>query len=479
MAEAFGNYIGGTWRQTADLSENRNPARLDDVIGRYARGSAEDVDAAVEAGRDAQPAWAAATPEDRANVLDRAARLIFERVPELGELLAREEGKLRREAEGEVTRAANVMRFFAGEALRLGGEKIASVRAGCEVDVVREPLGVVGLITPWNFPIAIPAWKMAPALAAGNAVVIKPAEITPASTVALVKILEEAGLPAGVVNLVMGSGSVVGNRIVDHPDVRAVSFTGSERVGRQIALAGAEGMKKVQLEMGGKNPMVVMADADLDLAVKVCLDGAFFSTGQRCTASSRLIVEDRIHDAFVEKLDLARAAIRVGDPLEADSQMGPVVSEGQLESNLTYVAQAASEGCEVRGGERLNQAGYFQAPALFLNATNDMKTSQEEIFGPCASVIRVADFDEALATANDTRFGLSSGICTTSLRHATEFRRKSRAGMVMVNLPTAGVDYHVPFGGNKGSSLGAREQGPMAMEFYTSVKTAYSFAGSV
>ncbi|MFP1644537.1 aldehyde dehydrogenase family protein [Pontitalea aquivivens] len=475
--EIVGNYIGGAWRPATEASENRNPARPDEVIGLYARGTADDVDQAVEAARAAQPAWAELSPEGRGNVLHRAAQLIFDRIGPLGELLAREEGKLRREAEGEVTRAAHVLRFFAGEALRLGGEKLASVRPGCEVEVTREPVGVVGLITPWNFPIAIPAWKMAPALAAGNSVVMKPAEITPASAVALVRILEEAGLPPGVVNLVMGSGSTVGNRIVDHPDVRAVSFTGSVGVGQRIAVAAAQGMKKVQLEMGGKNPMVVMADADLDLAVRVCLDGAFFSTGQRCTASSRIIVEDAIHDAFVEKLDKARAAMIVGDPLDAASQMGPVVSAAQLEGNMSYVALAASEGCEVRGGERLNRPGNFQVPALFLNATNAMRSSREEIFGPCASVIRVSDFDEALATANDTPFGLSSGICTGSLRHATQFRRKSRAGMVMVNLPTAGVDYHVPFGGNKGSSLGAREQGPMAMEFYTSVKTAYLSAG--
>lgn len=477
MPEIKRNFIGGQWVAAEGATENRNPAKPDDLIGLFARGGAADVAAAVAAAKAALPGWAGASPQMRADVLRRAGDMILARVDEIGRLLTREEGKTLAEARGETLRAAQLFHFFAGEAVRNPGEKIASIRDGVEVDVMREPLGVVGLITPWNFPIAIPAWKAAPALAAGNTVVLKPAELTPACAHALAEILDAAGCPAGVFNLVMGRGSEIGAALVAHPDVAAISFTGSERVGRGIAAGGAATMKKVQLEMGGKNPMVVMADADLDLAVNACLNGAFFSTGQRCTASSRLIVEDRIHDVFVERLAKAMAALKIGDPLEAATQIGPVVSEAQLAGNLEYVHLASEEGCDVLGGQRLSQPGIFQAPALFLGATNAMRVSREEIFGPCASVIQVAGFDEALAVANDTPFGLSSGICTSSLKQATEFRRKSKAGMVMVNLPTAGVDYHVPFGGRGASSLGGREQGRFAMDFYTAVKTAYVFAG--
>ncbi|MBE9636471.1 aldehyde dehydrogenase family protein [Salipiger mangrovisoli] len=477
MSQIQQNFVAGRWQAGDGVTENRNPARPDDLIGLYAKAGRETVDAAICAAAEAQPAWAAASPQVRSDVLSRAGDIILARREEIARLLTREEGKTLPEALGEVTRAGHIFQFFGGEALRLGGQKIASTRAGCEVDVTREPLGVVGLITPWNFPIAIPAWKSAPALAAGNAVVLKPAELTPACAHVMAMILEEAGCPAGVFNLVMGSGSEIGSALVEDPRIAAISFTGSERVGRVIARGCAEGMKKVQLEMGGKNPMVVLDDADLDLAVDACVNGAFYATGQRCTASSRLIVQSGIHDAFVERLEARRAALVLGDPLEPQTQIGPVVSEAQLQGNLDYVRLAADEGCDVLGGARLDRPGHFQAPALFLGATNDMRSSREEIFGPCASVIRVADFDEALDTANDTRFGLSSGICTGSLKHATAFRQKSQAGMVMVNLPTAGVDHHVPFGGRKASSLGSREQGPMAMEFYTAVKTAYSFAG--
>ncbi|QJR20066.1 aldehyde dehydrogenase family protein [Pelagibacterium halotolerans] len=471
------NYIYGRWVEGDAVTENRNPARPQELIGYFASSGVAHVEAAVAAARAAQPAWAAATPQQRSDVLARAGAKLLERADEIGRLLAREEGKALPEAIGEATRAAQIFSFFAGEALRVSGQKIASVRPGVEIEVTREPLGVVGLITPWNFPIAIPAWKVAPALAAGNAVVLKPAELTPACAHVLTEILHEAGIPAGVFNLVMGQGSLVGQALTDHPDVAAISFTGSEAVGRSIAMACARTMKKVQLEMGGKNPLVVLDDADIETAVRCALNGAFFSTGQRCTASSRLIVQKGIHDKFVEALDAARLALRLGDPLQADTDIGPVVSENQLSGNLDYVALAAAEGCEVRGGGRLNHEGFFQAPALFVGATNAMRSSREEIFGPCASVIAVCDFDEALAVANDTRFGLSSGIVTQSLKYATAFRQKSQAGMVMTNLPTAGVDYHVPFGGRKASSLGSREQGPMAMEFYTGVKTAYEFAG--
>jgi aldehyde dehydrogenase (NAD+) len=309
--------------------------------------------------------------------------------------------------------------------------------------------------------------------------VFKPADLTPGSAHLLAEILHGAGVPAGVFNLVMGRGSVVGDAIVSHPQVDAISFTGSVPVGRGLAAQAAQGMKKIQLEMGGKNPMVVLDDADLDVAVPAVLNGAFYSTGQRCTASSRIIVQAGIHDAFVDRLATEAAALNVGNPLDPKTHIGPVVSEKQLANNLEYVDIAAAEGADVIGGHRLRgeTEGYFQQPAIFANATNDMRSSREEIFGPCASIIRVSDFEEALAVANDTEFGLSSGICTASLKHARAFKRFSTAGMVMVNLPTAGVDYHVPFGGRRGSSFGSREQGRYAAEFYTAVKTAYSFAG--
>ena len=469
----FAHYIGGEWVGDSDVTTNTSPANRDDVIGTYARGDAARVDQAVSAALAAQPSWAAASPQLRHDVLERAGALIVERKDELGRLLAREEGKTIAEAVGETVRASQVFKFFAGEALRNTGDAVASVRPGIDVMIEREAVGVIGLITPWNFPIAIPAWKLAPALAYGNAVVMKPAELTPGCAWELAKILDEAGCPAGIFNLVMGPGSKVGARIVEHEDIAAVSFTGSVATGRQVAVDCATRGKKVQLEMGGKNPMVVVDDADLDVAVGACLNGAFFSTGQRCTASSRLIVTAGIHDAFLDKLTAAAADLVIGDPLDSKTQIGPVVDQSQLDQNLEYLALAATEGCDVRGGGLGNGNGYFMHPAIFAGASNQMRVSREEIFGPMASVIKVADYDEALAIANDTEFGLSSGICTTSLKLATDFRRNAKAGMVMVNLPTAGVDYHVPFGGRKGSSYGPREQGSYAREFYTTVKTSY------
>ena len=469
----FAHYIGGEWVGDSDVTTNTSPANRDDVIGTYARGDAARVDQAVSAALAAQPDWASASPQLRHDVLERAGALIVERKDELGRLLAREEGKTIAEAVGETVRASQVFKFFAGEALRNTGDAVASVRPGIDVMIEREAVGVIGLITPWNFPIAIPAWKLAPALAYGNAVVMKPAELTPGCAWELAKILDEAGCPAGIFNLVMGPGSKVGARIVGHEDIAAVSFTGSVATGRQVAVDCTARGKKVQLEMGGKNPMVVVDDADLDVAVGACLNGAFFSTGQRCTASSRLIVTAGIHDAFLDKLTAAAADLVIGDPLDAKTQIGPVVDQGQLDQNLEYLALAATEGCDVRGGGLGNGNGFFMHPAIFAGASNQMRVSREEIFGPMASVIKVADYDEALAVANDTEFGLSSGICTTSLKLATDFRRNAKAGMVMVNLPTAGVDYHVPFGGRKGSSYGPREQGSYAREFYTTVKTSY------
>ena len=459
-----------------DVTRNINPSDTRDTVGLHAVADRSATEEAIDAAHDAFPAWSRTTPEARSDMLDRVGTEILARSTELGELLSREEGKIRSEGIAEAVRAGRIFKFFAGEALRLNGEHIASVRPGVEIEVLREPEGVMGIITPWNFPLAIPAWKIAPALAYGNTVVFKPAEIVPGCGWALAEILSRAGLPEGVFNFVSGPGSQVGQAIVESTRVRGVSFTGSVQTGRRIGVACFERGKKVQLELGGKNPLIVLDDADLDAAIDVALNGAFFSTGQRCTASSRLIVQAGIHDRFVSGLRARLAALRVGHALSPDSQIGPVASEQQLEQNLAYVEVGRAEGAElVFGGERLDREtpGYYMSPALFAETGNAMRINREEIFGPVASVIRVADYDEAVAVANDTEFGLSSGICTTSLKHASDFKRRSRAGMVMVNLPTAGVDYHAPFGGRQGSSYGPREQGAYAREFYSVVKTAY------
>lgn len=471
----YRNLIAGEWRD-GDPFLNVNPSNLDDVIGEYARASLQDMRDAVAAASQAFAEWSVTTPQTRAGYLERVAAGIEERREALADLLAREEGKTLREATGEVVRAAQLFRFYAGEALRTPGERLDSAREGVEIQVTREPVGVIGLITPWNFPIAIPAWKIAPALAFGNTVVFKPAELVPGCAWELARIINEAGIPAGVFNLVMGSGSVVGAELTSNPAVHAISFTGSTTTGSGILATASARLAKVQMEMGGKNPLVILDDAHLPRAVQAALDGSFFSTGQRCTASSRLIVEAGIHDRFVVALTEALAIQVVGDARHADTTIGPVVDERQLAQDLRYIELGKSEGARLAfGGEVLTRStrGHYLAPALFTEASNQMEICREEIFGPVATVIRAADYDEALHLANDTGFGLSAGICTNSLSRSTHFRRNVQAGMVMVNLPTAGVDYTAPFGGRKGSSYGSREQGRYAVEFYTTVKTAY------
>lgn len=482
MSLEFRNIIAGEAAPTAHATANVNPSNTGDVVGMYASGGPGDVAAAVDAARAAFPAWSRSTPQQRHDVLKSASDEVMARKDELGRLLSREEGKTLPEGVGEVTRAGQVLAFFAGEALRPGGEIMPSVRPGVGVEITREAVGVVGMITPWNFPIAIPAWKIAPALAHGNCVVIKPADLVPGSSWALVDVLNRAGLPKGVLNLVMGKGSMVGQALLDHPGVDAISFTGSVATGRRVAAAAVNStpMKKVQLEMGGKNPLVVLDDADLKVAVECAVNGAFFSTGQRCTASSRLIVTSGIHDAFVAALKERLAGLVVDDALKAGTHIGPVVDERQLAQDLQYIDIGKGEGATLAfGGRRLAREtpGFYLEPALFTDVSNTMRIAREEIFGPIAAVVRVKDYDAALAAANDTEFGLSAGICTTSLKYATHFKRNAEAGMVMVNLPTAGVDYHVPFGGRKGSSYGPREQGAYAREFYTTVKTSYTAAG--
>jgi aldehyde dehydrogenase (NAD+) len=473
------NYIAGEWIAGEAAAPNVNPSDVSDVIDEYAVGDAAAVDRAVLAARTAFPKWSAATPQQRFDALDMVGTEILARRAELGELLSREEGKTLAEGVGEAVRAGSIFKYLAGEALRTPGDILPSVRPGLGVEITREPLGVVGLIAPWNFPIAIPAWKIAPALAYGNCVVFKPAELVPGSAWALAEIISRAGLPAGAFNLVMGRGSVIGQAIIDHPGVDAVSFTGSVGTGRRVAEAALKRFAKMQLEMGGKNPLVVLDDADLEQAVEVAVQGSYYSTGQRCTASSRIIVTAGIHDAFVSRLTERTKALVVGDARDPKTQIGPVVDARQLEQDERYIALGKDEGARlVAGGQRLkrDKDGFYLAPALFTDCSNAMRICREEIFGPVAAVVRAKDYDEALALANDTQFGLTAGICTTSLKHGTHFKRHAQAGMVMVNVPTAGVDYHVAFGGRKGSSYGSREQGRYAAEFYTIVKTAYTLA---
>jgi len=472
------NFIGGEW-VGGPAAPNLNPSDTSDVVGEFVRGTADDAKAAIAAARAALPKWSRSGLLERHAVLRKTSDELIARKDEIGRLLSREEGKTLAEGIGETVRAAQVFDFFAGETLRLAGETLASVRPGVGVEVTREAVGVVGIITPWNFPIAIPAWKIAPALCYGNTIVFKPADLVPGCAWTLVDILQRAGLPAGVLNLVMGRGSDVGQAMLDSPDIAAISFTGSTGTGKRVALSSVEHNRRFQLEMGGKNPLVVLDDADLSVAVDCAVNGAFFSTGQRCTASSRLVVTEGIHDRFVAAVTEKLKALVVDDALKQGTQIGPVVDESQLKQDESYIELGRKEGAKlVFGGERLNREkpGFYLQPALFTEATNQMRISREEIFGPVAAVIRVKTYDEALAVANDTTFGLSSGICTTSLKHATHYKRNAEAGMVMVNLPTAGVDFHVPFGGRKGSSFGPREQGRYASEFYTIVKTAYTQA---
>jgi alpha-ketoglutaric semialdehyde dehydrogenase len=476
------NYIAGEWVNSHSTAENINPSDTRDVIDSYAWAGISQVRDAVAAAHAAAPNWATYPIQARSEALDAVANALLLRRQELGELLAREEGKTLPEAIGEVVRAGQIFKFFAGEVLRPGGELIPSIRSGMTVEITREPMGVVSIITPWNFPIAIPAWKIAPALAYGNCVVFKPAELVPGSAWALAEIISRAGFPAGVFNLVMGRGQDIGDALLSDPRVSAVTFTGSEATGRKVAQAciGRQGnMAKIQLEMGGKNPLVILDDADMDVAVNCAVNGAFFSTGQRCTASSRLVVTEGVHDRFIAAIKQRLATLVVGDARHPATHIGPVVDARQLAQDQSYIAIAKAEGAKLEfGGDAMGnstqgQPGFYLQPTLFSETVNAMRINREEVFGPVACVVRVRNAEEALAVANDTVYGLSAGVVTTSLKHAAHFKRHLQAGMVMVNAPTAGVDPHVPFGGRKGSSFGSREQGRYAAEFFTTVKTAY------
>lgn len=471
------NYINGEWVATNTANANINPSDVSDIIDEYAAADISQVEQAIAAASAAFPVWARAGSQARADALEKIALELLARREELGDLLAREEGKSLPEAVAEVERAGRIFRFFAGEAIRVTGQRIDSVRQGIDVDITREPVGVVGIITPWNFPIAIPAWKIAPALAYGNSVVFKPAELVPGSGWALAEILSRAGLPQGTFNLVMGPGRIVGQAFSESVDVNALSFTGSTATGQTIIAATSQRFARAQLEMGGKNPLVILNDAELDKAVEVALQGSYFSTGQRCTASSRLVVEKGILPEFVAQLKTRLEKLIVDDARKAGTEIGPVASSAQLATDLNYIEIGKKEGATLTcGGELLHRGteGYYLSPALFTNTTSDMRIAQEEIFGPVACVIEADCYEHALSIANATEFGLTAGICTSSLKYASHFKQHAKAGMVMVNVPTAGVDYHVPFGGLKASSYGPREQGSYAKDFYTTVKTAYT-----
>lgn len=475
------NFIAGDWLDGVGTVENRNPSDLSDVIGHFAQADAVQLATALDAARRAAAEWGATGPQKRHDVLMAIGTEMMARAEEIGALIAREEGKPLAEGKGEVYRAGQFFTYFAAEALRQLGQTADSVRPDIEIDVRREPVGVVAIISPWNFPVATPAWKIAPALAFGNAVIWKPANQTPASAVALTQIIAKQDLPRGLFNLVMGAGRAIGQALAESARVDAISFTGSVPVGLGIAAAAIPNMTKLQMEMGSKNPMVIMEDYDLDLAVAHATNAAFGGTGQKCTAASRLIVHERIHDAFVEKLVASAQALNVGHALEEGTQIGPVVSAAQLAGNLDYIATGKREGAELLcGGTRLERAteGYFMAPAVFANTHNDMVINREEMFAPITCILKADSYEEALHIANDTEFGLTAGIMTRDLARATHFRRNACAGCVMVNLPTAGTDYHVPFGGRGASSYGPREQGRYAEEFYTIVKTSYIHSGA-
>jgi len=481
MSNLNHNFIAGEWFAGASEIANINPSDLSDNIGLFAQADSAQLQLALEAAQSAQLEWAKTGLERRYTALMNIGNELIANCEQLGTLLAREEGKTQPEGKGEIYRSGQFFTYYAAEVLRQIGDNAESVRDGVEVDVRREPVGTVAIISPWNFPTATAVWKIAPALAFGNAVIWKPANIVPASAVALARIIEKQDLPKGLFNLVMGSGSSIGQQLIESPLIDAISFTGSVPVGREIAKSAVANFTRVQLEMGSKNALAIMDDADLDIAVACALGGAFGSTGQKCTASSRLVVHQDIHDEFVERMIEGANKMVVGHALEAGTQMGPGASEAQLTQNLENVELAKKEGGDLLcGGKRVERAteGYYMTPAVFAGTRNDWQVNREELFAPMACVIKVASYEEALDTVNDTRFGLTAGIITTNLARATHFRRNARTGCVMINLPTAGTDYHVPFGGRGESSYGPREQGQYAKEFYTHVKTAYISSGN-
>ena len=475
------NFIGGEWVEGGSAIQNINPSDTNDVIGEYAQATAAQLEDAIQAALAARKACREMSLEARQAALMFIGNELMARKDELGELLAREEGKTLAEGKGEVFRSGQHFTFYAAEVLRQIGETADSVRPGIEIDVRREPMGVVAVISPWNFPMAIPAWKIGPALAYGNAVLFKPANLTPGCAHALMDIISRSGLPENAVQLLMGSGSVIGDALAHDPRIDAVTFTGSLQVGKQVAMAAASHLGKYQLELGSKNALVVMDDANLDAAATAAVAGAFGGTGQKCTCSSRLIVHSDVHDQFVDILTQKMGNLKVGHALDEGVTTGPCVSAGQLATNLDWIETAKAEGAEVAAGGgtvECRTPGYYMAPTLLTNTTNDMSFNREEMFAPTTAVIKVDSYEEGLNTANDTHYGLTAGIFTQSLARATHFRRNIETGCVSVNIPTGGNDYHVPFGGRKMSSSGPREQGKAAIEFFTQMKTSYILSGT-
>jgi acyl-CoA reductase-like NAD-dependent aldehyde dehydrogenase len=467
------NFIGGEWvpADSGEVYEVTNPANPSETLGTTPKSGAAETERAIEAAAKALPEWKAMLPSARGAILMEAANIIESQADELAKLMAREVGKPLGESQVEVARAAAIFRYYGSEGWRMPGVMPPSTRPGIQISSVREPLGVVALITPWNFPLAIPSWKMAPALICGNTIVIKPATDASLDAAALVRSLAEAGLPEGVLNMVTGSGGTVGDTLVTDPRVKGLSFTGSTSVGLGIQEKAVG--KKVQLEMGGKNPYVVMEDADLEDAAAKVAYGAFGYAGQKCTASSRAIVVEGVYDEFLEELKKATEATKIGDPLDEETAAGPVVNKSQYESILEAIETAKKEGLVVLegGATGSEEEGYYIAPTIVADVDNSSTTAQEEIFGPVLAVIKARDFDHAVELANGTRYGLTAGIATRSLRYAHEFSERSETGLVNINVPTAGVEFQVPFGGNKESGVGGREQGHAALDFYSSWKT--------
>ena len=475
------NFIAGRWVEGTGSIKNINPSDTGDIISEYTSVTDDQFEQAVSSAVIAQKEWGEVGIEKKSQILIKIGDELIQRSKELGELLSREEGKPLAEGIGEVTRAGQQFQYYGSECLRLYGEKIPSTRPGFQVEISREPLGVIGIISPWNFPIAIPAWKAAPAMMCGNAVILKPASLTPASAIALTEIISKQDIPSGLFNLVLGSGSNIGNKIASHPDIVAITFTGSVEVGKKLYENSSPLLKKMQMEMGSKNPLVVMEDANLNTAISCAANGAYGGTGQKCTASSRLIVHEDIYAKFVEGLVENIKNLKVGHALDEGTQMGPASNESQYESNLNYIEIGKGEAKLAYGGDPMNMRtpGYYMQPTLFIDGDNKSRINQEEMFGPIACVIPAKNLDHALEIANDTDFGLSSGIITQSLAKAEHFKQNIKTGVSTINLPTAGLDYHVPFGGRKASSFGPREQGTYAREFYSQVKTSYINSGSV
>lgn len=473
----YKNLIAGAWVAAGDGAtfENCNPARQNEVLGTFPKATRDDTRRAIAAARAAFPQWANTPPPARGAILDKASQILTARLDELAAVLTREEGKTLAEAKAEVTRARDIFRYFSGEGWRNGGDVLPGNTTGELLYSKREPLGVVAIITPWNFPIAIPSWKIAPALIYGNTVVFKPASDAPQIGMMLVEVLLEAGLPSGVINFVTGSGGVVGDELVSNKEVNGISFTGSYNVGSGIYGQAIKNMTRVQLEMGGKNALVVLNDAKRDLAVRLAVTGGFGLTGQACTASSRVIVEQGIADDFVQALADAARSLRIGDGLNEGVQMGPAVNQSQLETDLHYIQVGQDEAAKlVVGGGQAGDGGYFVQPAVFDHVDPQMRIAQEEIFGPVISVIRAADFDDALAKANAISYGLAAGVVTNDLQKAFAFANGIDAGVVKINQPTTGLALQAPFGGFKHSSSNTfKEQGQAAIEFYTRTKTIY------